>query len=416
MAERIRVLIADGDPAGRERLSESLAAEPDMEVLAGASSGAEAVEQAERLRPDVVLVDGALSDVDAIEVTERISSRRAGTGVVILSAEADPARWRAAMRAGARDLLVKPFTQEELAGAVRQVHTLHQRELERLARAAAGAEAGNGKAPGSAGSGAPGTVVALFSPKGGVGRTTLAVNLAASVARAGRAVCLVDGSFQFGDVAIMLDLNPNNGSIAELVSETWRRDPEAIDAALLTHSSGLRVLLAPPSPETAELIQPQFVRGLLETLRERFALVLVDTSNWVNDSTLAVLDTADRILGVMTLEISTIKNMRLFLQLAGSLDYLDKLEIVLNRSDATLGIQVSDAERSLGHAIDHTVVSDGATVVYALNRGVPFSISSPHTRVGRDVTRLAELLLSADVAGPAEVAQSGKRRALLARR
>jgi pilus assembly protein CpaE len=108
--------------------------------------------------------------------------------------------------------------------------------------------------------------------------------------------------------------------------------------------------------------------------------------------------------------------MRLFLELAGSLDYLDKLEIVLNRSDATLGIQAADAERSLGHPIRHTVVSDGATVVYALNRGVPFSISDPDTRVSRDVMRIAERLLSTETAEPAQAAPAGKRRSLLARR
>jgi len=410
MAERIRVLIADDDAEACRQLAELLADEADIAVVGTAASGSEALELAEKLQPDVVLLDTDMPGLDGIAATERISARSPEIAVIMLSSQGEAHDWRRAMLAGARDFLLQPITREELAGSIRQVHTIHQRELERLTQAASHLQSGNGQMPPETREGGPGKIVALFSPKGGVGRTTLAVNVAAAAVKNGHDVCLFDASFQFGDVGIMLDLNPKGVSIADLLPEGADDDPDAIETVMTNHSSGLHVVLAPPSPEVAELVQAESVRRMLEVLRRNHRLVVVDTGSWLNDVTLAILDVADVILGVMTLEITNIKNMRLFLHLADSLSYLDKLQLVLNRSDATLGIRVADAEQSLGRRIDHAVVSDGRTVVYALNRGVPFSVSNPEARVSRDVKRLAEHLLMDELPVPAEPVNPPKRR------
>ena len=410
MSQRIRVLIADDDAKSCEQLRELLADEADIAVVGTAASGSEALERAEKLTPDVILLDTDMPAVDGIGVTEKVSTRYPAIGVIMLSGQGEAHDWRRAMLAGARDFLLQPITREELAGSIRQVHTIQQREVERLAVVASHLQSGNGQAPPETREGGPGRIVALFSPKGGVGRTTLAVNLAASAVKSGHRVCLFDASFQFGDVGIMLDLNPKSGSIGDLLPDGADDDPDAIETVMINHSSGLHVVLAPPSPEVAELVQPEPVRHMLEVLRRDHDLVVVDTGSSLNDVTLAILDVADVILGVMTLEITNIKNMRLFLHLADSLSYLDKLELVLNRSDATLGIRVPDAEQSLGRRIDHAVVSDGRTVVYALNRGVPFSVSNPEARVSRDVTRIAEHLFRDELPVPAEPVNPPKRR------
>jgi pilus assembly protein CpaE len=410
MTERIRVLIADASAETRGQLSELLASEAEVVVIGTATNGTDALALAEKLQPDVLLLDTAMPGLDGIAATERLANRLPAVGVIMMSNQGEAHDWRRAMLAGARDFLVRPIAGEELISSIRQVHTVQLRERERMALAASHVASSNGHAPPVTRPGGPGKIVVLFSPKGGVGRTTLAVNLGAAAVKSGHEVCLVDASFQFGDVGIMLDLNPKNGSIGDLLTESARGDPESVVTALAHHSSGLRVLLAPPSPEVGELIQPDDVRSMLEALRTVNELVIVDTSNWFNDTTLAILDVADVILGVMTLEITNIKNMRLFLQLADSLSYLEKLQLVLNRSDATLGIKLADAEQSLGRRIDHSVVSDGRTVVYALNRGVPFSASNPEAQVSRDVKRLAEHLLRADVPVPAEPVDPRKRR------
>jgi pilus assembly protein CpaE len=237
--------------------------------------------------------------------------------------------------------------------------------------------------------------VAVFSPKGGVGRTTVAVNLSVAAAtELGRKVVLVDGSFQFGDVGVLLNLNPKNKSIADLVPELEAGEPESLDTFVITHSAGIRVLLAPPSPEMAELITPTAVKRVVEALRKEHDLVIVDCTSNFNDTTLAILDSADVILTMLSLEITSIKNMRLFLEVADQLGYeSSKVKLVLNRADSTLGIRVADVEHSIGRKVDHTIVSDGRSVVYALNRGVPFYLSNKEAQVSQDILRLATALV-----------------------
>jgi pilus assembly protein CpaE len=296
------------------------------------------------------------------------------------------------MLAGAREFLVKPFSSDELTASIRQVFTRERDKMTRMAVAAA--EAGGPRtATSQTPSGEPGQVVAVFSPKGGVGRTTVAVNLAVAAAtELGKKVVLVDGSFQFGDVGVLLNLNPKNKSIADLVPELEQagHEVESIDTFVINHSAGIRVLLAPPSPEMAELITPAGIKRVIEALRLTHELVVVDCTAFFNDTTLAILDSADTILTMLSLEITSIKNMRLFLEVADQLGYDGgKVRLILNRADSALGIRVTDVEHSIGRKVDETIVSDGRSVVYALNRGVPFFLSNREAQVSQDILRLA---------------------------
>jgi len=231
-----------------------------------------------------------------------------------------------------------------------------------------------------------------------------------------RDVVLVDGSFQFGDVGVLLNLNPKNKSIADLVPELEAGgEPDSLDTFVVTHSTGVRVLLAPPSPEMAEMVTATAIRRVLEVLRAKSDLVVVDCAAAFSDSTLAILDVADVILTVLTLEITSIKNMRLFLEVAEQLGYpAGKMELVLNRADSALGIRVADVEHSIGRKVDHTVVSDGRCVVYALNRGVPFFVSNREAQVSQDILRLARAILGASEAAPVEAGKPAPKKSLFA--
>jgi pilus assembly protein CpaE len=388
MADQIKVLIVDDIPETRDHLAKLLGFEGDIEVVGSAASGAEAIEQAGRLQPDVVLMDINMPDMDGITATERLSSEVPGASVVMMSVQGEADYLRRSMLAGAREFLVKPFSSDELTASIRQVYAREREKASRFVTAAAGPSA----AARDTRDADPGTVVAIFSPKGGVGRTTVAVNMAiAAATELGKKVVLVDGSFQFGDVGVLLNLNPKNKSIADLVPELENGgEPESLDTFVINHSAGVGVLLAPPSPEMAELITPGGIKRVIERLRETNDLVLVDCSSYFNDTTLAILDASDVILTMLTLEITSIKNMRQFLEVADQLGYEPgKLRLVLNRADSTLGIRVSDVEHSIGRKVDHSIVSDGRSVVYALNRGVPFFLSNREAQVSQDILRLA---------------------------
>ena len=412
MADRIRVLIVDDIPETRDHLTKLLGFESDIEVVGAAASGAEAIEIAAGLAPDVILMDINMPDMDGITATEHLASRAPNAAVVMMSVQGEADYLRRSMLAGAREFLVKPFSSDELTASIRQVYT---REREKASRLVAAPHPGTPRA--AAESGELGQVVAVFSPKGGVGRTTIAVNLAVAAAtELGKRVVLMDGSFQFGDVGVLLNLNPKNKSIADLVPELDSGVLESIDTFVITHSSGVRVLLAPPSPETAELLTPAGIKKVIEALRATSDLVIVDCSAFFNDTTLAILDAADVILTLLTLEITSIKNMRLFLEVADQLGYeTGKVVLVMNRADSTLGIRISDVEHSIGRKVDHSIVSDGRSVVYALNRGVPFFLSNREAQVSQDVLSLATAVVGEPSVEPAtDARKTAKQKSLFA--
>jgi pilus assembly protein CpaE len=391
MADRIKVLIVDDIPETRDHLSKLLGFEADVEVVGAAAGGLEAIEMATALQPDVVLMDINMPGMDGITATEQLAAQVPTAAVVMMSVQGEADYLRRSMLAGAREFLVKPFSSDELTASIRQVYA---REREKMSRMVPVAAAGAAGAAAGADGGAPSAlVVAVFSPKGGVGRTTIGVNVAVAAATLGRKVALVDASFQFGDVGVLMNLNPKNKSIGDLANELQTGEAESLDTFMITHSSGVRVLLAPPSPEQAELIGPLAVKKVLQRLREDYELIVVDCPSTFNEPTLAVLDEADMILTLLSLEITSVKNMRLFLEVADQLGYSsDKIRLVLNRADSTLGIRVADVEHSIGRKVDHTIVSDGRSVVYALNRGVPFFLSNREAQVSQDILRLAQAI------------------------
>ena len=396
MADQIRVLVVDDIPETRDHLTKLLGFETDIDVVGSASSGREAIEMAVRMHPDVVLMDINMPDMDGITATEQLSSTAPGAAVVMMSVQGEADYLRRSMLAGAREFLVKPFSSDELTASIRQVSSRERDKQSRFGvpKAIASGSPGGGGSSGGAGEG---KVVAVFSPKGGVGRTTVAVNLAVAAAtELGRRVVIMDGSFQFGDVGVLLNLNPKSKSIADLIPELEAAgEIESIDTFVVDHSSGVRALLAPPSPETAEMITPAGVKKVIESLRRNHDLVVVDCTAFFNDTTLAILDSADVILTMLSLEITSIKNIRLFLEVAEQLGYESgKVRLVLNRADSTLGIRVSDVEHSIGRKVDETIVSDGRSVVYALNRGIPFFISNREAQVSQDILRLARSVIA----------------------
>src|SRR5512142_1036432 len=202
MADPIKVLIVDDIPETREHLAKLLGFESDIAVAGTVGSGAEALERAAELQPDIVLMDINMPDMDGITATERLSSRVPTAAVIMMSVQGEADYLRRSMLAGAREFLVKPCSSDELTSSIRHVA---EREREKMSRMVV-PPVSAGPALGEGGAGEPGTVVAVFSPKGGVGRTTIAVNLAVAAATdLGKRVVLVDGSFQFGDVGVLLN-------------------------------------------------------------------------------------------------------------------------------------------------------------------------------------------------------------------
>jgi len=404
----IKVLIVDDIPETRDHLSRLLGLERDLDVAGVAGTGEEAIKVAMELRPDVIVMDINMPGMDGVAAAEIISQRLPTSPIIMMSVHGEADQLKRAISAGAREFLVKPFSGDEFSASIR---TVFERELARRTQFESSLPAV--PTPVNPSDAGEHQVVAIFSPKGGAGRTTIATNLAVALHReTGARVCLVDANLQFGDVGVLLNLNPKDRSIAEAV-ETGEPDGDIIDSCVIDHSTGIRVLLAPPSPEGADLVTPQYMRLIIEHLRIGHEYVVIDLPSGLSDLSLAVMDVADTILVLTALEITTIKNVRLFLEVAEQLEYTHaKVRLVINRADAAQGIRIADVEASVRRPIDGTIVSDGRLSVLAVNRGVPFVVSHPDSVLSRDVIKLARTL-----AGESGAAQDQTtKRGLFARR
>jgi pilus assembly protein CpaE len=404
----IKVLIVDDIPETRDHLSRLLGLERDLDVAGVAGTGEEAIKVAMELRPDVIVMDINMPGMDGVAAAEIISQRLPTSPIIMMSVHGEADQLKRAISAGAREFLVKPFSGDEFSASIR---TVFERELARRTQFESSLPAVPTPAnPSDAGEH---QVVAVFSPKGGAGRTTIATNLAVALHReTGARVCLVDANLQFGDVGVLLNLNPKDRSIAEAV-ETGEPDGDIIDSCVIDHSTGIRVLLAPPSPEGADLVTPQYMRLIIEHLRIGHEYVVIDLPSGLSDLSLAVMDVDDTILVLTALEITTIKNVRLFLEVAEQLEYARaKVRLVINRADAAQGIRIADVEASVRRPIDGTIVSDGRLSVLAVNRGVPFVVSHPDSVLSRDVIKLARTLAGESGTAPDQT----NKRGLFARR
>jgi len=398
MAEKIRILVVDDIVETRENLAKLIGFETDMIIVASAEGGQQAVEFAKKERPDVILMDINMPDMDGITATEIIANTVPESPIIMMSVQGEQDYLRRSMLAGAREFLVKPFSADELVNAIRHVHEIEKVKRARYQQAAPPSGGGAGGQNLTAAIGPErGKIITFFSPKGGVGRTTIATNLAVALHQStGKPVVLVDGSLPFGDIAVILNMSPKAKTIADLVGSFEQVDAEVLETVLVQHSTGIKVLLAPPTPEAAELITGANIKKVLETLRESYAYIVVDTWPSFQEQVLTMLDVADVILTLMTLEITSLKNVRVFMEIAEKLGYDDqKVQLVANRNDSSGGIKASDVEASLARKIPHTIVSDGRALVLAVNRGVPFVISHRDSQVAKDIFTLADKLTGA---------------------
>jgi pilus assembly protein CpaE len=387
----IKLLIVDDIPETRDHLSRLVGLEREIDVAGTAGSGEEAIQMAMDLRPDVIVMDINMPGMDGIAASEIIADRLPFSPIIMMSVHGEAEHLKRAMNAGAREFLVKPFSGDELTTSIKRVHERELVRREQLTASTGGAAVATGPVAGDDVENHQ--VIAVFSPKGGAGRTTIATNLALALRReTNQRVALVDANLQFGDVGVLLNLNPKNRSVLDAV-EGGEPDKDIIESVIVDHSTGIRVLLAPPSPEGADLVTAPYLRKIVEIVKETHDWVVVDLPSGLNDHTLTILDAADQILIVAALEITTIKNVRLFLEVADQLDYeRSKLRLVINRSDSSQGIRIGDVEASIRRKIDGSVVSDGRLAVQAVNRGVPFVVSHPESPLSRDLIQLARTL------------------------
>jgi pilus assembly protein CpaE len=389
--KRIRLLIVDDMPDTAQNVQKLLHFERDIQVVGVATSGRDAIAKATSVSPDVVLMDINLRDMDGLKATE-IITRQTQTCVVMMSVQSEPEYLTRAMMVGARGYLIKPFTSEDLINTVRTAAA---------AAAAAAAVAAPARLSGAVnGTVAPGgamlkKVIAVYGPKGGVGRSVLAANLAVTLKReTDKRVVLVDANLQSGDAHVLLNINLPN-SIDDL-REAGSLDQDIISSAVAPHEqSGIGLLRAPLALESAELFTSDAMKAILIELREHFDYLVVDTDTSFSEATLTVLEMADLILLVTTLEVTTINRVSQFFEVMDRLGYArSKVKLVCNRVDNLYGIHPKHVESRLRQHFLSQIPDDPRLVVTSVNRGVPFTVSHKNAPISKALQTLAQRVVT----------------------
>jgi pilus assembly protein CpaE len=406
MAGNIRVLIVDDLPETRENVRKLLQFESDIEVIGQAGTGEEAVQMAKEHQPDIILMDINMPGIDGIGASQQITETVPSVQIIIMSVQSDPNYLRRAMMAGARDFLTKPFGGDELVAAIRRVHDKRPTVSSTSARQV---RQTNSNLPDEPMPAPEGNLIAVYSPKGGAGCTTVAINLAVAIARRGRRTILVDGSLQFGDVSVMLDMKAVT-SIADLSDRGNEFDQDLISSISQVHRSNLNVLLAPPRPEMADVVTEENIKQLLATLKESFDFIIVDTTSYLSEKTLAILDLSDRIVLIAQQNLSSLKNVSRFFDLAESLEYeTQKVWLVVNRAKSKQGkgISVHDVGKALKRPIYGTIPDDEITVNDSSNRGMPMVMGEHQKKaISLAITKIANQIAKELMEGKTPISNS----------
>jgi len=376
-----RLLVVEDVPQVAQYIRGLLGSQAHVKLVDVLDDGSRALGQIAELRPDVVLVDALLQGrVKGPKLIQQINEAKLGVPVIVLTVPQNPIEVDVA--GGIHGVLTMPFSGFDLMSRIAQVKKEFAQDQTIMGT----------------------RILSVFAPKGGVGKTTIAFNLAVAICQLGQRTVLVDGRLQFGDLRSLLKVPSDAPSILDLPTD--RIAESDLGDVLWRDPSGIDILLAPPRMEMAEMVTPRDLDKILSLLRRVYNVVVIDMSSYLNDMNLAFLDASDTIVEIVTYDSTTIHNTVAMADTFRAIGYpASKVRYLVNRADSPGGIDPGDLERAIGRVPEHRVVSDGVLVVQSNNEGVPFVMANPAARVSQDILRTAEELL-----GSARVATGAVRR------
>ncbi len=361
----------------------------DIAFLGFAKPGDAAMEKVLSFLPDAVVIvsDGS----DALHLAKQIYVALPGCAILLMDDKIDLPSVERAMLSGVRKVLPLQCGQSQLIDSIKIACMMEKSRIRRNDNQIVG---GTSK------------IITVLGSKGGIGKSTIVSNISVCLARMGKRVAVLDLDLQLGDINLFFDVDPKD-TIAELVQEEQSPDIDTIKSYMQLHSSSVSLLCAPKSPEMAEIIRGENVEKIINILRPYFDYILIDTPTYLSDISIVAVENADEVLQIITLDISTLRNTKIILDIFESLQQKDKFSVIINRDTKGL-ISQKDAQQILDCPIKFKISCDWKTAFASLNRGVPIVTDSPRSAIAREIIALTNLV-TGKTEGRAKKKKAGKK-------
>ncbi len=386
-AKAVRVVVITSPDKLDQEWINRLVRENDIEVVERVGGLAAGVSLVQQTRPDLVIVDRDLEQTES--AIRQIFTSVPTTLCLAIAAHADVVTLRKLVAVGARDVISRPIGHAELMTTIRSMLATEQ---DRRSRALV--PDSNGSYPRSRGK-----LIVLTAPKGGVGTTMIATNLAVALRQIGGGrVVLADFGLQFGDVGVQLNTWSRH-TLQDLLLHIDELDDTVLNSVLQPHSSGIQILLAPNTPDVAGDVTGDEIVAILDALLDRNNYVVCDTWSFLDEVTETLLRQADEVLVVTTPEVPALKNTKHFLEYIEQQEMSrGRITLVLNRFPSVNGIALQDVQKHLRHPVGANIPSEGQFVTHSVNRGIPVVASHPQSWVAQSLLKLAAYISGDDVA------------------
>ncbi len=377
------VMAIAGPGPAQKQINTALSNQSEFHLVKTLESAERLAQEVRAAEPDIILIDENVNGQASLDIIDELGLQFPGTAPVAILSGDDPLRAQQVTLAGARAFLIQPFTQVNLLSTLRRVVELEERHRQSLQLPASERKTENEALQ----------MITLFSPRGGVGCSTIATNLAIALRENfAERVLLFEGKLLFGHLGLILNLRPHN-TLADLIPHAGAVDETLVHEVVTRHVSGIDVLVAPPDVQTAQGIRPDDLFGVLNGVKRLYDFIVIDAGSHLSENTVTLMDAADRVLVVTTPELAALHDASRFVPVSRSLGYPPgKVRIVLNRVGMEGAVRSRDIEQALHHELFTYIPEGGASAVRSLNRGIPLIIKHPRSKASKAIERLAGAL------------------------
>jgi pilus assembly protein CpaE len=370
MADRLSIAIVDSDKSVRKSIQIQLELMGNVELYLIASNTDEALEEVRAKKPDIVILELTKDSSGVLRWIEQIKLEFPESAIFVSSFEKKTELVISAMRAGAQEFLSRPIGANEIKEAVEKVIRIKAQKKAQVAQ--------------------KGRIISVFSKKGGMGVTTLAVNLAIALSQlSDTKTALIDLDLQLGDITSFMNLSPDY-NIFDVLNERGEVDPHKLQSCMTRHESGVFVLAEPKNPADSENISSSQINQILLHLRSIFSYIIIDMSHKFDSKNLEVFDLSDTVVVVTVPNISSLRAAKKVLGSFRDLGYArDKIRLVVNRTDKRDPIKPEEIEKTLHRPISWMIPNDYPTVIEAINTGIPLVSRKGTSKVAKSIKDLA---------------------------